>query len=189
MWKKSFLLVALSLSLFRLPVASAPIYNPDSPFLNMYSDQTARQVGDVITIRMIETLTNKKEDQTKTTKGFTIPSPSGTGFLHFVNTILSGLGTSSSNSDRQFQNSDAFTTTFAARVVKVEPNGNLVISGTHEVAIDNEKRVVTITGIVRPKDVDSTNTVASTQVADLHADVQGVGKSPGIINKILRVLF
>lgn len=75
-------------------------------------------------------------------------------------------------------------------VVKVLPNGNLYISGKREIKVNNELQYITISGIVRPEDVSTSNEVASTYVADARVAYSGVGpisdkQSPGWLGRIV----
>jgi flagellar L-ring protein precursor FlgH len=65
--------------------------------------------------------------------------------------------------------------TIAARVVDVLPSGNLVIEGQREIIVDQEKQTISIRGVVRPKDIDSANTVLSTNIADAQINYTGDG--------------
>jgi len=58
------------------------------------------------------------------------------------------------------------TFTLAARVVGVEPNGNLVIQGYQQTQVSNEVRYLTVAGVVRAQDITRTNTVSYEKIAD-----------------------
>ena len=53
--------------------------------------------------------------------------------------------------------------------------GNLVISGNQEVQTDNDIRVLSVDGIVRPEDITSANTINHTQIASARIGVTGRG--------------
>lgn len=56
--------------------------------------------------------------------------------------------------------------TLAARVVDLEPNGNLIISGYQQTRISNEVRYLTVSGVIRAQDITRTNTVTYEKIAD-----------------------
>jgi flagellar L-ring protein precursor FlgH len=51
----------------------------------------------------------------------------------------------------------------------------LVIQGTRAVAVNHEEQYITITGVVRPLDVNRDNVVLSSQVADANIAIGGSG--------------
>lgn len=185
----SFAFFILIVPLLAIQAHGAPIIDLNSPIMNVYSDQTAHQIGDIISINLSDSLTQDDNHQFQTNKSATITPPTGTGIFHFIGNLLGFSGSSVSNAQRQIQDQASLVTNFAVKVIGVEPNGNLQVAGTHEVVFDNEKRYITLTGLIRPKDVSSTDTVASSLVADMQVNVQTAGNSPGIIEKILRFLF
>src|SRR5690606_4138014 len=65
--------------------------------------------------------------------------------------------------------------TVAAVIVDRLPNGNLVIAGRQEVRITAELRELTVSGIMRPEDVSSDNTINLSQVADARISYGGRG--------------
>ncbi len=67
------------------------------------------------------------------------------------------------------------TTVISARVVDVTANGTLVVEGTKDIAVNSEKQSITVRGLVRPNDLTTANTIASTQVANLQIKVNGKG--------------
>jgi flagellar L-ring protein precursor FlgH len=81
----------------------------------------------------------------------------------------------------------------AAMVVEVLPNGTMRIEGEKIIAVNNEEQVLVISGLVRPRDVNSMNEVMSTKIAHLRVDyygkgligdVQSVGWFGRLVNKI-----
>nr|MBP8975776.1 flagellar basal body L-ring protein FlgH [Bacteroidota bacterium] len=82
----------------------------------------------------------------------------------------------------------------SARVDSVLPNGNLDIHGSRVILINNEKQTVTISGIVRPTDIQADNSVYSYNISDAVISFQGSGivsrsQGPGWLTKFFHWLF
>lgn len=110
-------------------------------------------------------------------------NPGGEALINSsLDTSFDGKGTS----DREGHVSAYIT----AMVVKVLPNGNLYINGKREIKVNNELQYITISGIIRPEDISTSNEVASTFVADARVAYSGVGvvsdkQIPGWLGRIL----
>jgi flagellar L-ring protein precursor FlgH len=86
--------------------------------------------------------------------------------------------------------SDRLTAQMPAKIVKVLPNGNLLIEGRRAVIVNDETQVMTLSGVIRPQDVTSNNTVLSSQIADAEIQMEGRGllaesQRPGAIFRFL----
>jgi flagellar L-ring protein precursor FlgH len=70
------------------------------------------------------------------------------------------------NGNGAVNRAEKVTFTLAARVVAVEPNGNLVIQGYQQTQVSNEVRYLTVAGVIRAQDITRTNTVSYEKIAD-----------------------
>jgi len=74
------------------------------------------------------------------------------------------------------QRQDQLTTQVAAMVTQMLPNGNMVISGTQEITMNQDVREVGIKGVIRPQDINSDNTIESQKVAEARITYTGRGQ-------------
>jgi flagellar L-ring protein precursor FlgH len=65
--------------------------------------------------------------------------------------------------------------TMTCHVIEVLPNGNLRIRGTKQVRVNRETQYLTLTGIVRPRDILLNNTVQSNLLAEARIEYTGAG--------------
>ena len=164
---------------------------------SLFSVNKSFRVGDIITIIVIETTSAVQKagtdtnvsDNLSTTLDHTITrlgiQPSNYVKATAGNTYR-GLGSTTRTSN--------VTAKIAAVVVKVMPNGNLMISGEHRVEVNDEIQTLRISGMVRPKDVSLQNTVYSYQVAGADVSVKGKGvvgeaDSPGAFTRFFNWVF
>ena len=61
---------------------------------------------------------------------------------------------------------EKFTTTISARIIKILSNGNYFIEGSRELLLNGEKQIIQISGVIRPYDIDQTNTIDSKYIAE-----------------------
>lgn len=81
------------------------------------------------------------------------------------------------NGQGSVNRAEQITLTLAARVVGVEPNGNLVIQGYQQMRVSNEVRYLAISGVVRAQDITRTNTVSYEKIADAYISYVSEGEA------------
>jgi len=152
----------------------------------LYYDQKAKNVGDLLTIRIVETAQASRSATT------TLDRESGIDagvsamlgleskvvdrFARVTPSALVGTSTSSRfKGDGATKSSGSLTAAITCRVVEVLSNGNLVVFGKQEVKINHELQILTLRGIVRPRDIEINNVILSTYVADAKIEYSGIG--------------
>jgi flagellar L-ring protein precursor FlgH len=189
----------LSLVLLQNP-ANPSLFSADSPNLFLYRDQKARGIGDIVTIQVVETATATNSATTATQKkgDISLSAPAlggiekGASALNFAN-ILQGAGGINFNGTGSTSRTGQLQAAISARVVEVLPNGDMRLEGNKEVAINGERQILTIRGLVRVKDVSPNNQVLSTSIADMAVLFNGKGvvadaNKPGWLYKVFRII-
>ncbi|MFQ5691992.1 MAG: flagellar basal body L-ring protein FlgH [Nitrospinota bacterium] len=167
----------------------------------LFTDVKAFRVNDLLTIRIVESSEASQEATTKTgrisklaanvKKFFGIERLLQKNLSNFdPSAVVDASGQNDFDGSGKTMRKEAFTSTLTARVVDVLPNGNLVIEGNREIVVNNEVQWISLTGIVRPRDVQPDNTVLSTLIADAQIEYTGVGvvsekQRPGWIARML----
>lgn len=170
------------------PVVST--YSPNSLWRSgsraFFDDQRAGQVGDILTINV--DITDSAQIANQTARSRTADEElGGTGIIgNELSRILPGapaaealanFGTNSSSGGQGSVNrSERLTTTVAAVVTQVLPNGNMVIEGRQEVRVNFEVRELIVAGVVRPEDIDAANTIDSSKIAEARIAYGGRGQ-------------
>lgn len=170
----------------------------------LFVDNRARWVGDVLTIAVNETTEvegfDKKEldKATSTTAGVTgLANYSlGTVLLRTLTANASGSATSERKFDGKANTSidRRLVDRMTVVVVAVLPNGNLVIEGHRTRDISHEARTLMVKGIVRPLDIGPNNTVQSHYIAEFCVFYEGRGPESsytehGWLGKVMNKLW
>jgi flagellar L-ring protein precursor FlgH len=195
------------------PEASAPLpapritttgslWNENSELARLYADNKASRLGDIVTIRIVESASGAKSASTKTSKDSTSENTFKGAFSKFFGLPRDTLGFLSPDASLKVDSKDSYagsgatsrndtlTASMTALVTEVYPNGNLRILGHREVVVNSERQTMELTGIIRPIDVDSRNNVLSTAIADAKISYTGFGvvddkQHPGWLVRIM----
>lgn len=172
--------------------------------IDLYPDRRARKVGDIVTVRIVEDPEAKLNANTNTSRTSSLEAKLELlGYMKWLAEknprlaqnpgedplIKASLGSSfdgQGSSDR-----DGHVKAFvSAVVVKVLPNRNLYINGKREMKVNNEIQYITISGIIRPEDIDTNNEISSPFVANLDIKYSGIGpvadkQNPGWLGRVI----
>lgn len=161
---------------------------------SLFEDTKARRLNDLVTIRVVENITSQSTADTKTSRdssadfGVTDFFGLSTDFniqnLPLLKDYYKGPGAAFAPSVKGSGQSDfqgkgdtkregKLLGTITAKVVEVMPNGNLVVASRKDIVINNEKQILVLTGMIRPEDIATDNTILSNKVAD--AEIYYVG--------------
>jgi flagellar L-ring protein precursor FlgH len=182
-----------------LPAAADTLYQaappPAAPGHPMHlgADHKAQQVGDLVQVVFNFAVNSTSSDVSSVNNSYNLGLGQGTGLAN-VSLLRLGAGL---QGGRQTQSSktqagtNTFVSTMEAQVTDVLPSGALRIAGDQLLSVNGERQTLHITGLVRPEDIDGTDSVLSTRVANVQAAFSGnfQEKHKGLLQKVLDFLF
>lgn len=199
------MVLALTAALLLAPGVSAPaaadsLYTEDSGgFLTdrLGDRRSTLGPGALVTVLVTENMIASSGATTKASKQGRTQASWDFGSL------ISGAGGKSAfdlNGRNEFQGdgvtkrADTITLLVAATIQEILPDGSLRLAGEKKLRVNDEESTVIISGIVRPYDIDGSNQIQSTKVANLKVDFRGAGSAsakatPGILTRLFNWLF
>jgi len=148
---------------------------------NLYSDSKAHRTGDIISVILSESTQANKNAKTELKKENsseldTVMGLSGNPLTLNGNTLEFGLNQNSNfKGDSKADQGNSLSGDISVHVLKVLPNGNLMIRGEKWLTLNNGDEYIRLTGVIRPKDINSNNTILSTKVANARIQYAGTG--------------
>ncbi len=149
--------------------------------MSLYGDAKAMRIGDIITVNLQEQTTSSKSSNVSVIKDNEINQNEGT-------VLGSGLGVSNLSlltnleAEREFtgeadaDQSNQLLGNITVTVADILENGNLVIRGEKWLTLNRGDEYIRLSGIVRPEDITTNNTVASTRIANARISYSGTGE-------------
>ncbi len=171
-----------------------------------FEDHRARRVGDLLTIKIVENYQSSQQVSNKGSRstGLKAGLSKLLGFEKAMEDANPRFSASSMfdssyqyslSAQSQTQRNVSIQATITARVVKVLPNGNLVVQAKRVVKQDADLEYIVLTGIVRPEDIEADNSVLSTQLSDVVLEYSGQGpnkeviRGPGWVARLLHYIW
>lgn len=168
-------------ALLALAAPAQNLYQQNASHAAVIADLRARMVGDVLTITINESHSVANDEKVERSNSTSLAARLESFTLSdkpFKSNVLPKVEVRKEQDfegeAKQGQKS-VVQASIAAIVIDVQPNGNLVIAGSRTVQVDDQTRTLRISGIVRPLDVSTTNTVSSSMVADARVAILGDG--------------
>ena len=180
----------------------------DKNMKELYADDVARQIGDILTIQIGETSKTdnkakrdmKKDTSRSTTFGGGPNFPSGGTLDRLLPEQLLPSFNMSAESDNElkskadYKDERKFEDQVSVVVMDILPNHNLIVMGARSRNIAGDIQTIEVSGIVRPSDVAFDNTVKSEKVADFRIITKNSGVSapytkPGWLGKIFDAIW
>lgn len=168
------------------PGTLGSLWTDNGRLANMVADYKASRVGDLVTINVTQNLSASSAGNVATNRAFSASSgiTALPGLLKTagVANLFSPNSTQALTGKGQATSQTSLSTTLTGRVAAVLPSGTLVVEAERQINMNQEHETVTLRGLVRPGDLDATNTVLSNSVGDLEIEV----KSKGVISESTR---
>lgn len=148
---------------------------------SLFSDRRAMEVGDIISVRLVEKTAARKDADTQIQKNSDVAIDSGVALGREVKagslTLDSSLGGKRAfNGAAESSQSNSLSGSIAVSVTEVLPNGLLRVRGEKWLQLNRGSEYVRLTGLVRQEDLGPDNSVDSTRLADARIGYSGTGE-------------
>jgi flagellar L-ring protein precursor FlgH len=191
------------------------LWQASSSLNGMFIDTKARNIGDIVTVRIEESAkaTNKANTGTERSSNLEAGIEKLFGLenwwqndilpdIHgdwpkidpFGNPSIKGNLKSKFEGDGETSRSGSLDAFITCRVMDVMPNGNLKIVGTREVMVNYENQMIILSGIIRPRDIAENNVIQSTFISDAKIAYSGSGivndrQRPGWLTNLMNTVW
>jgi flagellar L-ring protein precursor FlgH len=176
-----------------MPAAQTPVDNPNSLWRSgakaFFKDIRAKEVGDILTLRLklddsakLENKTNRGRDDSERQETNILLGYEASFNHIFGNDAVAQGGTMfdfgtkmDTEGDGAIDRSEEVELTVAAVVTQKLPNGALAILARQEVRVNYELREMLVSGVVRAQDIDADNSVSHEKIAEMQVAYGGRG--------------
>jgi flagellar L-ring protein precursor FlgH len=168
----------------------------EASYRPLVAEDKARRIGDVLTVVVQE---SSSASSTADLRGQRSVAASAqlqlTGIPDRGNgphAVTASTANDSSGAGRT-QRSGRLLAQLSVRVLEVLANGDLLVSGQQSLKINGEEQLITLSGIVRPRDIADGNSVLSSRLASARIEFDGEGfvtdqSKPGLLARLLNLL-
>jgi flagellar L-ring protein precursor FlgH len=148
-------------------------------------------VGDLLTIIISEQSSATSRTGVSGDEGSSVLVGPGAGMLTSLLPYIKGSMETSYDGASGTNKTGTLKAQLTVEIVSIDENGNLIFEGSKEIKVNEDIQRLTFSGIVRPEDVRSDNTVYSTFVADAKIEYLGndYGTKKGFLGRFLDWLF
>jgi len=152
-----------------------------------FKDHRAKDIGDIVTVKLaladsakLENKTERDRDDSENTSVSSLlglEAELAKKLPQAVNpaSLIDFANRHSTSGDGEIDRKETINLTFAAVVTQILPNGSLVIVGRQEIRVNAELRELMVTGVVRPSDIESDNTISHEKIAEMRVAYGGRG--------------
>ncbi|AKH44178.1 Flagellar L-ring protein precursor [Croceibacterium atlanticum] len=152
------------------------IFQAAGGYAPYYAGARAHQVGDLVTVALIERTTTSKSASSSNSRdgGFALTPPT-TGPLSFDPSKLNSSASSSFNGGGDAAQSSSLAGTITVTIAEVRPNGTALIRGEKVMNFSQGDEWIQLSGIIRLADIGPDNMIASQRIADAQLRYAGKG--------------
>ncbi len=162
---------------------------------SLFSDFKANRIGDAVTIIVLESsqASNNAKTETGTESDLGFNGSAGLDGKNYNAGV--NIGSKNNFSGKgSTQAGGLVKTKISATIDSVLANGNMRIKGLRKIVINGEEQTIKISGIVRPSDIQSDNSVFSHNISEAEIVFEGNGmiekaQGPGWLTKLFHWLF
>jgi flagellar L-ring protein precursor FlgH len=157
----------------------------------LVSETKASRIGDVLTVIVQEAASASSTADLRAQRAFAVSAQAGTNRRGPYSASAS-TDTESDGSGRT-QRSGRLLAQISVRILGINENGDFIVAGEQNLHINDEQQLITLSGIVRPRDISEGNTVLSSRIADARIRFAGEGfvtdqSKPGWLAKLFNLL-
>lgn len=177
--------------LFTTPILAISLW--DDQAADVYKDKVAREIGDLITIIIVEKSTATQEASTETTQESSVGAGPGLGIFDFVQSFSLKYD-DANGAEGETKRQGSLSASITAQVIDKQPNGNLVVRGYKSIVINGENQELEIVGVIRSADITPNNTIQSIYMTDVEISYTGEGivgdkQKAGLLEKLFNWFF
>lgn len=174
------------------PAETGQAYGKSSLYNNapnsLFGDRRARGLGDILTVQI--DIDDQAEMRNSVSTDRQAEQSFGIGNLFGLTNLIEDILPSGSNLNEaisierdasvdgsgQLRRAERLTLTLAANVIDITPNGDLEISGFQDIRVNNEVRLLAVSGFVRREDITRRNVVSLEKIANARVVYGGRGQ-------------
>jgi flagellar L-ring protein precursor FlgH len=173
-WTLTAVLLAAALASASVAADDARSMFDETNYRSLVSETKAVHVGDVLTVVIQEAASATSSADLHAERAFSISGRAASSNSAQPHTASAGYDSASDGTGRT-ERTGRLLAQISVRVTDVNENGDLQVSGEQRLQINRESQLITLTGVVRPRDIGENNTVLSSRIANAYIKFDGNG--------------
>jgi flagellar L-ring protein precursor FlgH len=148
------------------------LYDQDT-YRPLVAEAKAYRVGDVLTVVVQEAASASAAADSSAQRRSALAAQLSTQRLGPYSANVSAA--TDSDGGGRTQRSGRLLATLSVQVTGLTANGDLMVEGQQLLLLNGEKQLISLSGVVRPRDVGENNVVSSSRIADARIEFDGEG--------------